>query len=296
MATSASLSLLLRRPRQTAWFIIRRLSSLPLSSTPNSDSDSSSNPSSESKPPTLSSRLSFVFDQLDSLSKPPDLSAQDSALRRIRSWWRRSDTHPDKEEKEELLKQNPKENMEVTSMAEVLKKKEVELVHPWPEWIELMERLAKQNYFDLSRVDEQRVSYDVPIDLSECKEEVSLDLSRDWLTMRNACMNFGRDRFDIIRYLCLILYFCFTASSDKFRQYLYAAWYPIRQGSIVNLLSNQKKNHLIVFFLINSLFLAGVEHLLKCTQNIKKVQMTNHSIIYKISTVSEFALFWKLNI
>lgn len=79
-------------------------------------------------------------------------------------------------------------------------KEVVELVHPWPEWIELMEVLAKQNYFDLRR---RRADDD---ELSEVKEEdqdadadASVDLSREWLTVRNACMNFGRDRFDIIR-------------------------------------------------------------------------------------------------
>lgn len=102
--------------------------------------------------------------------------------------------------------------MEAASSMGEVSKKEVELVHPWPEWIELMERLAKQNYFDLRRVDEQCVADDAAIDLSEVKEEVSLDLSRDWLTVRNACMNFGRDRFDIIRYDDLMIYcFLFTA-------------------------------------------------------------------------------------
>ncbi|KAJ4766461.1 zinc finger (Ran-binding) family protein [Rhynchospora pubera] len=202
MATSASLSLLLRHRRTTAFLLLRRLSSLPLSSSTPS-SDSIPNPSSDSKPPSLSSRLSFVFDQLDSLSEPPDLSEQESALRRIRSWRHPETPPPEKEEEEEKaepLIQNPKEKTEAASMAEVLKK-EVELVHPWPEWIQLMERLATLNYFDLRRADEQRVADDVAIDLSEVKEEVSLDLSRDWLTVRNACMNFGRDRFDIIRSL-----------------------------------------------------------------------------------------------
>jgi hypothetical protein len=205
MVTSASLSFLLRRPRQAAWSIIRRLSSLPVSSTPNSDSGSGSgsSPSSESKTPSLSSRLSFVFDQLDTLYKPPDLSEHESALRRIRSW-----RHPDKQpEKEEPLEQNPKENMEAASNAEV-PKKEVQLVHPWPEWIELMEILAKQNYFDLRRADKQHDADDVAIDLSEVKKEVSLDLLRDWLTVRNACMNFGRDRFDIIRYYDILTNWC----------------------------------------------------------------------------------------
>lgn len=196
-AAAASLSLLLRR-RATARSLLRRLPSLPLSSTLTTGSDSGSNCSSDSKPPSLSSRLSFVFDQLDSLREPSDLSAQDAALRRIRSW-RQPNAQPEKEEGEERLQQSPNEKKESVSMGEVLKK-EVELVHPWPEWIELMERLASQNYFDLRRVDEQHVADQVAIDLSEVKEQVPLDLSQDWLTVRNACMNFGRDRFDIIRY------------------------------------------------------------------------------------------------
>lgn len=84
------------------------------------------------------------------------------------------------------------------SVRDVLRK-EVELVHPWPEWIELMERLAQQNYFDFRRTDEERVAENLSIDLSRIKEEVGFDFSRDWTTVRNACTNLGRDRFDILR-------------------------------------------------------------------------------------------------
>lgn len=89
------------------------------------------------------------------------------------------------------------------SMAEVLRR-EVELVHPWPEWIELMERLAQQKYFDLGvagSTDESLVAAAVPMDLSEVAEEAGFDFSRDWTTVKNACMNFGRDRFDILKLL-----------------------------------------------------------------------------------------------
>ena len=90
------------------------------------------------------------------------------------------------------------------SMEEVLRR-EVELVHPWPEWIELMERLAQQRYFDLGRAggaDEASMAAAVPMDLSEVSEEAGFDFSRDWTTVKNACMNFGRDRFDILKYVC----------------------------------------------------------------------------------------------
>lgn len=82
-------------------------------------------------------------------------------------------------------------------MAEFFQR-EVEVVHPWPEWIELMERLASQNYFDYRRVEEDRVASNVGIDLSGVKE-MGFDLTRDWAAVRTACMNFGRDRFDILK-------------------------------------------------------------------------------------------------
>lgn len=96
------------------------------------------------------------------------------------------------------------EEVERMSVADVLRR-EVELVHPWPEWIELMERLAQQRYFDLGEPDEGCVASAVPMDLSEVAEEAGFDFSRDWTTVKNACMNFGRDRFDILKYVCCLL-------------------------------------------------------------------------------------------
>uniref|UniRef100_A0A2N9FZM9 Reverse transcriptase domain-containing protein n=1 Tax=Fagus sylvatica TaxID=28930 RepID=A0A2N9FZM9_FAGSY len=43
----------------------------------------------------------------------------------------------------------------------------VEVVHPWPEWIELMERLVGQNYFDHRRKDEDRMVKELGFDASE---------------------------------------------------------------------------------------------------------------------------------
>ena len=113
-------------------------------------------------------------------------------------------------------------------MEEVLCR-EVELVHPWQEWIKLMERLHR--YFDIGRAggaDEASMATVVSMDLSdiseearfgilkyvcssllgcycwrtEVSEEAGFDFSRDWTTVKNACMNFGRDRFDILKYVC----------------------------------------------------------------------------------------------
>ncbi|KAL6611380.1 hypothetical protein ACP70R_039308 [Stipagrostis hirtigluma subsp. patula] len=206
--TPSSLLLLLRRP---------------LASSPSSPSPPSSPGPASSKPPALSARLSFVFDQLDALdrSRSSELSARDAALRRIQSWRRPSpppDAPPPEVEPgpEQPVDEPRKEGGTVApapapateevgrmSMEEVLRR-EVELVHPWPEWIELMERLAQQKYFDLGRaggMDEGSMAAAVPMDLSEVSEETGFDFSRDWNTVKNACMNFGRDRFDILKSL-----------------------------------------------------------------------------------------------
>lgn len=78
-------------------------------------------------------------------------------------------------------------------------KKEVELVHPWPEWIELMERLVQQNYFDHKRKDEEGMIENLGFNLPEMVEEQGFDFTRDFKTVQTAVLNFGRDRFDIMR-------------------------------------------------------------------------------------------------
>ncbi|PAN10590.1 hypothetical protein PAHAL_2G103700 [Panicum hallii] len=221
-------SLLLRRRRSlpTPSSLLVLLRHRAFASSPSPPSPSSSPPSPASpKPPALSARLAFVFDQLDAIdrSRSSDLSARDAALRRIQSWRRpapppeapplEGEAGPRPEPGPEPEPDEPKQEAEVSvaaadevrrmSMEEVLRR-EVELVHPWPEWIELMERLAQQRYFDLGRAggaDEASMAAAVPMDLSEVSEEAGFDFSRDWTTVKNACMNFGRDRFDILKSL-----------------------------------------------------------------------------------------------
>ncbi|WVZ62802.1 hypothetical protein U9M48_012504 [Paspalum notatum var. saurae] len=207
-------SLLLRRRRgiPTPSSLLVLLRHRPFASSPSPPSPPSS---ASSKPPALSARLAFVFDQLDALdrSRSSELSARDAALRRIQSWRRPAPppetppleavpgSEPDGPKKE--VEAVPADEVGRMSMAEVLRR-EVELVHPWPEWIELMERLAQQRYFDLGRAggdDESSIAAAVPMDLSEVSEEAGFDFSRDWTTVKNACMNFGRDRFDILKSL-----------------------------------------------------------------------------------------------
>ncbi|CAN6213797.1 unnamed protein product [Urochloa humidicola] len=217
-------SLLLRRrrsiPAPSSLLVLLRHRTLAASPSPPSPPSPAS-----SKPPALSARLAFVFDQLDAIdrSRSSDISARDAALRRIQSWRRpapppeapplegEAGPGPDpgleldepKKEAEAAAAASAGDEVATMSMEEVLRR-EVELVHPWPEWIELMERLAQQRYFDLGRAggaDEASMAAAVPMDLSEVSEEAGFDFSRDWTTVKNACMNFGRDRFDILKSL-----------------------------------------------------------------------------------------------
>lgn len=81
-----------------------------------------------------------------------------------------------------------------------LMKREIELAHPWPEWVGLMERLVQQNYFDHKRKDEDRMieSFE-SIGVAEFAENEGFDFTRDWKTVQSAIVNFGKDRFDILR-------------------------------------------------------------------------------------------------
>ncbi|KAL9253427.1 Zinc finger protein VAR3, chloroplastic-like protein [Drosera capensis] len=86
-----------------------------------------------------------------------------------------------------------------------LMKREVELAHPWLEWVGFMERLVHQNYFDVRRKDEDGMieglgSGGREFDMSEIVEE-GLDFTRDFRTVQTAVLNFGKDRFDILRSL-----------------------------------------------------------------------------------------------
>ncbi|XP_074334056.1 uncharacterized protein LOC141671664 isoform X2 [Apium graveolens] len=142
--------------------------------------------------------MSFVFDQIDAIEK--ERSHKDQTLQRIRAW------------RESKNKQNSDGNVGnnengVIGVSEVeerknggLMTKEVELVHPWPEWIELMERLVQQNYFDHKRKDEDKMIQDLGFKMEEVVDQ-GFDFTRDWKTVQTACLNFGKDRFDIFRSL-----------------------------------------------------------------------------------------------
>ncbi|KAG6599223.1 Zinc finger protein VAR3, chloroplastic, partial [Cucurbita argyrosperma subsp. sororia] len=179
-------------------------------------SSTPSSPSSNPKPNSLSARMSFIFDQIDAIEK--ERSQKDQTLQRIRAWREsKANQNPPVEDgqpestlgsgnlgdnvnnSESALRMD--EENEVERMEK--KRKEIELVHPWPEWIELMERLVHQNYFDHRRKDENKMVEELGFSASDLalEEDVGLDLSKDFKAVYTACLNFGKDRFDILRSL-----------------------------------------------------------------------------------------------
>ncbi|XP_058076821.1 uncharacterized protein LOC131225316 [Magnolia sinica] len=171
------------------------------SSSPSSILQPETPPASHPDPKTtLSARMSFVFDQIDTIER--ERAGKDEALQRIRAW---------REKKQQRADSRLLDAAAVGSVPEATEKKvnlfsttkEVEVVHPWTEWIELMERLVGQNYFDHRRKNEDQMVEDVlQVDGSGLGfAEEGFDFTRDWTTVRTACLNFGRDRFDILRSL-----------------------------------------------------------------------------------------------
>ncbi|CAA7051522.1 unnamed protein product [Microthlaspi erraticum] len=186
-------------------------------------SNPNTTPEQNHKPSSLSSRLSFVFDQIDAIEKRH--SEQDETLERIRAWRQskqtpsspaaRQDPDPVELRSESAGSNEKPDSAELTqsSSGELSKEKKgvVELVHPWPEWMELMERLVKQNYFDhrRQRDEEDEMVQSLGIDVSSSssnvglseEENVGVALFQDFRAVQNACVNFGKDRFDILRSL-----------------------------------------------------------------------------------------------
>ncbi|XP_051144572.1 DNA polymerase zeta catalytic subunit [Andrographis paniculata] len=174
------------------------------------DSTSQPPPAAAPKPSSLSARMNFIFEQIDEIDKRRE--EKDETLQRIRAWresrkQQGGQTGADSvgeaevESMEELKSEMEKsEELLVSSGA----KKEVELVHPWPDWIQLMERLVQQNYFDDRRKDEDGMIRGIGFDLSGAEPAAAdkhRDFTRDFQTVQNAVINFGRDRFDILRSL-----------------------------------------------------------------------------------------------
>lgn len=167
------------------------------------------------KPSSLSDRLSFVFNKIDEIEK--DRAEKDEALQRIRAWReskkvKQADNGGNNVDNEASVlglglgfsvsgNDDELKNLEQEKKVGLMKR-EIELAHPWPEWVEFMERLVQQNYFDHRRKDEDRMIEALgSFDSLGVAEEKGFDFTRDWKTVHTAMLNFGRDRFDIFRSL-----------------------------------------------------------------------------------------------
>lgn len=156
--------------------------------------------------------MSFVVQELESVQKQK--AEKGVALQKLRAWRDRNSALSATSIVQECSVVSKVEKTEEKQEAEVAGQRFVpreiilpssasqgaEIAHPWPEWIELMERLVEHNYFDLRRSNED----DVIEKLSggECgyKDE-GVDIFKDLSTVRKACINFAKDRFDILRSL-----------------------------------------------------------------------------------------------
>lgn len=160
--------------------------------------------------------MSFIFDQIDAIEK--ERSQKDQTLQRIRAWRESKTTqnppleNPEPESAlgsgnlgDTVINSESALGVDEGNEVEMMRKKrnEIELVHPWPEWIELMERLVHQNYFDHRRKDEGKMVEELGFSAADLalEEDVGLDLSKDFKAVHTACLNFGKDRFDILRSL-----------------------------------------------------------------------------------------------
>ncbi|WCJ43141.1 zinc finger (Ran-binding) family protein [Euphorbia peplus] len=207
MAQTAISNLIKKRIIQTltlnpksSIFLSRNLTLKPYSTSPDPP---------PSTPSSLSARMSFIFDQIDSIER--ERAQKDETLQRIRAW-RQSKNTTNQNPETIVTDDNPGASSSKRARFEpvspldfsldVKEKKEVELVHPWPEWIDLMQRLVHQNYFDHRRIDEDKLVEDSGFDGGGMvnSDEVGIDF-KDYRTVQTACVNFGKDRFDIFRKL-----------------------------------------------------------------------------------------------
>lgn len=96
-------------------------------------------------------------------------------------------------ELEELQSSNPNaksslQTQELSSFSERNKALEstVQISHPWPEWVDLMECLLRKGYFD---------GNENPFNSKS--DEMGSKVAN---SIRTACLNFARDRYSLIRY------------------------------------------------------------------------------------------------
>ncbi|CAI0460045.1 unnamed protein product, partial [Linum tenue] len=212
------------------------LSSSPYALKPYSTSSAAVSLSSDlPKPSSLSARISFLSDQIDAIER--ERAEKHETLQNIRTW-RRSKTDNQQLQNQELREEPSFRKPEVVVVTTVSSSHDEEsdagygfdvsssgsgvelgtVLHPWPEWIELMQRLALQNYFDHQSTEEDEMVESLGIDdgfedvkASVEKNEKGIDFAKDFRTVQNAFVNFGKDRFDILR-LVSVPFCCFSFS------------------------------------------------------------------------------------
>ncbi|KOM57200.1 hypothetical protein LR48_Vigan11g023200, partial [Vigna angularis] len=142
----------------------------------------------DSKPSSLSARLSFVFDQINAIEKEGS-QKHETSTKRFNAF--EPDANPRTLE--------PPLSLDDETPLEPPPKKVVELVNPWLVWIQLMEMLVHQNYFDHRRMDEDKMVLDSGFNPPVVAK--GFDFTKDFKSNHMACLNHGRDRFDILRFV-----------------------------------------------------------------------------------------------
>lgn len=89
---------------------------------------------------------------------------------------------------------------EVEEMERRASSTQVEICHPWPEWIEFVDRLVEGQYFSLRRANVGEANDDDDDVVDDVRGGNEEDV-RVLKGLRSACKRFGRERFDIIRSL-----------------------------------------------------------------------------------------------
>eukprot|EP01018_Ginkgo_biloba_P017804 Gb_13912 [translate_table: standard] len=157
----------------------------------------------------LGARMSFVVQELENIQRQN--TEKGAALEKLRTWKDRNNNiktdieapvtdSVDSEDQNKGEKEEAGQGFETDRTHFSSSPSHVEIAHPWPEWIELMERLIEQNYFDTRRSNEDEVIDKMSGGQAAYADE-RVDIFKDMSSVRNACLNFGRDRFDILRSL-----------------------------------------------------------------------------------------------
>lgn len=74
--------------------------------------------------------------------------------------------------------------------------------HPWPEWERFVEKLKDEGYFDKAPS-----AITVDDDAGDGGSATAADATTELNSLKNACLEFARERFDILRLIFLLFLF-----------------------------------------------------------------------------------------